>query len=116
MKPQTPTATQMQNTHQQPSEGPQAWRRTSSVSSEDMKSALEAFTTAGNETLSASSFEAGLDVYLRKAAQRNTGISSDYKQDAITKEMMAKAWTAKSYPGMAGQGSGSQGSLSKKET
>ncbi|KAL6811355.1 hypothetical protein GGI42DRAFT_316436 [Trichoderma sp. SZMC 28013] len=97
----------MQNAHQQPSEAPQAWRRTSSISSEDMKSAIEAFTTAGNKALSTSSFEAGLDDYLQKATQRNTSIPSGYKQDAITKEMMAKAWAAKSYPGMAGQGSGS---------
>ncbi|KAK4078748.1 uncharacterized protein Triagg1_3079 [Trichoderma aggressivum f. europaeum] len=99
----------MQNTHQQSSEGPRAWRRTSSISSEDMKSALEAFTTAGNKTLGASSFGAGLDDYLWNAAERNTSIPSGYKQDAITKEMMAKAWAAKSYPSMAGHGSGSQG-------
>ncbi|KAL7909186.1 hypothetical protein GGI35DRAFT_449296 [Trichoderma velutinum] len=99
----------MQNTYQQPSEASQAWRRTSSISSEDMKSALESFTTAGSKTLSASSFGAGFDDYLRKAAERNTGIPSGYKQDAITKEMMAKAWAAKSYPGMGGQGSGGQG-------
>ncbi|KKP05956.1 hypothetical protein THAR02_01912 [Trichoderma harzianum] len=105
----------MQNTYQQPSEGPQAWRRTSSISSEDMKSALEAFTTAGNKALNTSPFGVGPDNYLRKAAERKTSIPSGYKQDAITKEMMAKAWAAKSYPGMGGQGSGSQGSFSKRE-
>ncbi|PNP54354.1 hypothetical protein THARTR1_05561 [Trichoderma harzianum] len=95
----------MQKTYQQPSETPQEWRRTSSISSEDMKSALEAFTTAGNKTLNTSSFGAGLDDYLRKAGERNTGIPSGYKQDAITREMMAKAWATKPYPGMGGQGS-----------
>ncbi|EHK15630.1 uncharacterized protein TRIVIDRAFT_228656 [Trichoderma virens Gv29-8] len=99
----------MQNTHQQPSEVPQAGKRTSSISSEDIKLAIESFTAAGNKTLNASSFTTGFDDYLKKAAERNTGIPSGYKQDAITKEMMAKAWAARSYPGKAGQGSDSQG-------